>query len=177
MGKWRQSFTHPVLAAFLSKQRSIDGAKAPPVRDPTTRRLCAVGAEAHGLQYDPFQNSIDEARAFAARVRSDRLVSMMMTTISRTIWCIEAEEIGVATSYSRPRRANARLGGSIARGSVLPRTWAEAHEKVAGKVSESVSDFRHLRSWLRAKKERGDLGTHGLLVATIRLDVSTCTCQ
>jgi hypothetical protein len=115
-----------------------------------------------GLQFDPFQNSIDEARAFADRVGrlsehdedddfADHLLHRSRRNWARSVvLCGEPPPMLVWDEVLR--------GDPFFRG-----TLVDAHEKVASKGKESLVDGRRLRSSLRAKKERGDLVTYGLL--------------
>ena len=156
----------PVEAVIQSMEPKHHPFETPP--------LGGYGLLAHklmGLLYDPFQNLIDEARALAARVgRSDRL----------------GEDDDDFTDHLRHRSRRGGVTGPLApywtRNVVLSAAappmltweqvlredpfftgnWVEAHEKVA-RANESLGDSRELRSWLRAKKERSDLGTYGLL--------------
>lgn len=117
-----------------------------------------------GLLYDPYQNAIDEARAFAARSGrsenprerddddfTDHLLYRSLRDRAR----------GVALSSEPPPLLvwdEALREEPFFRGS-----FVEAQQKFASKVKESLEEGRGLRSWLRAKKERDDLATHGLL--------------
>lgn len=117
-----------------------------------------------GLVYGPFQNSIDEAREFAARIdRSHRLgerdddndFADYLLHRSRRDWAGKVVLSRVAPPVL--------VWEEVLRKEPLFRgTLLEAQKKVASKV-KSLSDGRRLRSWLSAKKERTDLGTYGLL--------------
>lgn len=115
-----------------------------------------------GLRYDPFQNSIDEAHAFAAAVgRSkgnddeDDFMDHMLYRSQRD-WArnvVMSPEPPPTLVWEEVLREDPFFRG----------TWREAYDKVGSKVQETLKNARHLRSWLRAKKERSDLATHGLL--------------
>lgn len=115
-----------------------------------------------GLLYDPFQNSIDEARAFAARVGrlsehdddgdfTDHLLHRSRRDWARNI--VLSAEPPPTLVWEEVLRKEPFFRGTL----------LEAQEKLASKGKESLVDGRHLRSSLRAKKERGDLATYGLL--------------
>ena len=115
-----------------------------------------------GLLYDPYQAAMDEARVFATRLgrlgeheedsdfeehmiyrsRRNRARSVVLST--------KAPPVIVWDNVLREDR--------FFRGSLQ-----EAQTKFASKIEESLSNTRQLRSWLRAKRERNDLPTHGLL--------------
>ncbi len=149
----------PVEAAIQSMEARHYPGETPP--------LAGYGLLAQrlmGLQYDPFQNSIDEARAFAASVRrtkgsseddDDEFMDHMLYRSQRD-WArkvVISSEPPPILVWEEVVREDPFFRG----------TWREANEKVGSKVQESLEDSRHLRSWLRAKKERSDLVTHGLL--------------
>lgn len=147
----------PVEAAIRSVQPTES-----PFYNPPLAGYRLLSQRLMGLRYDPIQNSIDEARELAMRHgRSERLgedddeladhmlhrsrrdllhnVVLSTTTPPMLVW----EEVLLEEPFFQG-------------------TWIEAHEKVGGKVKEYLRDARRLRSRLRAKKERKDLGTYGL---------------
>jgi MinD-like ATPase involved in chromosome partitioning or flagellar assembly len=147
----------PVEAAIKSMRPKHYPGETPP--------LAAHWLLAHrlmGLQYDPFQNSIAEARALAARIRrlgehdNDDDFADHMLHRSRRDWTrsvVLSTEAPPILVWEEVLREDPFFRGN----------WIEANKKVANKVNESLGDGRRLRGWLRAVKERGDLATFGLL--------------
>lgn len=121
-----------------------------------------------GLHYDPFQSSIDEARAFLARIRrsdpsgendDDDEFGDHMLHRSRRDWprsVVLSAEAPPMLVWEEVLREDPFFRGN----------WIEAHKKIAHKVNESLGDGRRLRGWLRAMKERSDFATIWLSAAT-----------
>lgn len=117
-----------------------------------------------GLMYDPYQNAIDEAQTFAARSgRSknardhdddDFIGHFLYRSLRDRAPGVEfSAEPPPVFVWDEALREEPYFRGS----------FIEAHQKFASKVKKSLNDGRELRSWLRVRKERSDLPTHGLL--------------
>lgn len=115
-----------------------------------------------GLLYDPYQNAIDEARAFATRLGrlgkqeedadfEDHLLYRSRRNQTRNV--VLSTDPPFLLVWDEVLRQDPFFRGTL----------QEAQRKFGSKTEESLGDSRHVRSRLRAKKERSDLPTHGLL--------------
>jgi hypothetical protein len=150
----------PVEAAIESMKPKHYPGETPPLS-----AYSLLAQRLMGLHYDPFQQSIDEARALAVRMRrSDRSrepdddddFADHMVYRGRREW-----SRSVALSTEAPPML---VWEEVLREDPFFRgNWTEAQNKAGGKLSEALGDSRRLRGWLRAMKERCDLTTFGLL--------------